>query len=963
MNGLQTLKLNKKAYKLYLRAKKLNLWSKETRTFMVNSAHHVPISSNELSDLFEILIFVVEKTEIFPSEAQFRIKLNNKVVYLNSSGDFLEQRLIINDNKINGHLNRGPIILSSKLDLESVDFSTFISGYFRGHISAEVLKKLCTVPEPLQVVWNIALIRTIYLKFSHPRWKDPLQALYVVQQRLIAKEYPRNYVRLIENALVNGARLGFCPVDILNKRVLHNLELYGDEPDSFNEAMQLDWAMARRLNALFGKENDGSTFNEYSLQKLIIPLVSPDSRFIKEQNLAEIDRMFRDIAIRWKEVFTQPYKYTKDLFDNYGDIYVANVCRNESPDYIRKEIIRLINHIDFISSRIDSEKQYTRFLKPLHIEGFEEIKKKTGSNSRQPVMRLLMQKHFEIIEEYTILEFPIDYRQYMTFFSGGFIQTPDDIDFFQNAVRNIRKLNSTETDEILRVMMAFASDVKETQKILDYISTCKIFDRQIYQKWQDLKENHQDAAIYSLNKTFDRYLLDSTIEISIKELPKMERIIENAIIKQLIKSPRLSRQKIEYMLANETTTMEPMFSSELTKPVDFTVDEKVYATQSRSSQEFLSVRHRFVNRAISMASDEMYRNRITSSLIKAGVYHYGNNYSDVSLDVMNNFQIFTGEMNNLTGKAAEVGRECASWILTQEKVLAAKTISLMEELILSGIIKNTHVTKQAYPPFSDIMEKPERHTFTKESILPLKQIYSIYFREYINDFCINQSAQLPPVARTLFQKSFPGTETMMECAEIIYKKLNYYLDLDQFDLELNALTSQNVPGKDIKIRKIRMVGGKRKLDQFFSYAGEMGYKGLFNEIKRKDFVPIRIIDTTTMVLSGYITAFFVYPSNSRNRIFLLTGIHVKESWIIDLDEVNFYRETRKALVNFAKRVDAELLCVTQGGEVHSGCSSIRNLMKADLDDKPLIKTSTVLKFPEKSFNFSEVSILWKKKSE
>jgi len=961
MNGLQTLKLNKKAYKFYLKAKKLNHWSKETRTFMINSARHIPISSNELADLFETLIFVVEKTEIFPSEAQFRIKLNNKVIYLNSSGDFLEQRLIVEDSKINSQQNLGPIMLSPKLELRSVDFSTFISGYFRGHISAEVLKSLCTIPEPIKIVWNIALIRTLYLKYSHPRWEAPLEAMDSIQQILISREYPRNYVRIIENALVNGARLGFNPVDVLNKTVKNNIDAYGADPEAFNEAMQLDWSMTRRLNAQFGKENDGTTFNQYSLRKLIIPLISPDSRFTSEQDLSQIDRLFRDIAIRWKEVFTQQNRYTKDLFDNYGDVYITNVCKNENPDYIRKEIIRLLNHIDFISNHIDSEKQYTRFLKPLHIEGFEVIKKKTGSKSSQSLMRLLMQKHFEIIEEYTILGFPIDYRQYMTFFSGGFIQSPDDIDFFQNAVRNIRKLNSTETDEILRVMMAFASDVKGTQKILDYISSCKIFDREIFQKWKDLKEDKQDEAIYSLNKTFDRYILDPTLEIYNKELPKIERIIENAIIKQLIKSSRTSRQDIDYMLNHKTTAMEPMISAELTKSVEFFVNEKSYTSKSLSSQEFLAVRQRYVNRASTMASDEMYRDRVASSIIKAGVYHYGSNYGDVSVEVMNNFQIFTGEVNNLTGRAAEVGRECASWILTQEEELAVKTISLMEELVLSGIIHDVHNTQLAYPPFSEIFEKPERDTFTKSTIIPLKEIYSIYLREYINDFCIDKSALLPPVARTMFLKSFPGTDTMMECAGIIFKNLARYLDLDQFDSELRALTISG--NSESKKRKVKLVGAKRKLDQFFSYAGEMGYKGLFNEIKRKDFIPIRIIDETEMILCGYITAFFTYPSNSRNKILLLTGIHLKDRWITDIDETKFYRETRKALVKFAKRVDAEMLCVTQTGEVHSGSSAIRNLMMADLDDKPVIKISSVLKFPEKSFTFSEVSILWKKKSE
>lgn len=960
MNSLQTLKLNKKAYKLYVKAKKLSIWAKEVKTFMINSSKHIPISSSELTDLYEILIFVVEKTRIYPSEAQFRIKFSNKVFYLNSSGDFLEQRLLIDDQKINGQKNLGPIHLSPELDLQPVSFSTFISGYFRGHISVNVLKKLCTVPEPLNKVWNIELIRTIYLKFSHPRWEDPLAAMEMVQNLLISSAYPRKYVSMIENALVNGARLGFNPVDVLKKTIIPAVERIGDNPESFHEFLQLYWSMTRRLNALFGKKNDGTTFNQYSLRKLIIPLLSPDSNFTSALSLGEIDRLFRDIATRWKEVFTEPYKYTKDIFDNYGDFYISIVCHNENPEHARKEIIRLLNHIDFISSRTDSEKQFKRFLKPLHIQGLEEIRKKITPQGNLPEMRLLMQKHFEIIEEYTILDFPVDYRQYMTFFSGGLILSPEDIDFFQNAVRSIRKLNSNETDEILRVMMTYASDVKETQKILDYISGCKIFDREIYQKWKDLKEDKQNQAIYNLNKTFDQYVLNPSLTISIKELPKIDKIIENAIIKQLIKSPRCSRQEIDYMLSNETTAMEPVLDPELMKPIEIKVPEKNYSTNSLLSQEFLMLRHKHVNRASDMISDELYRDRLTSSIIKAGVYHYGTNYADASLSVMNSFQTFTGEVNNLTGKVAETGRECASWILIQEPELATKIINVLEELILSGIIESAKISQLAHPPFSGIMEKQERGKFTKAHILPLKEIYSVYFREYINNFCMTKSAALPPVARTLFLKSFPGATSMIECASIIYAMLFKYIGINEFDMELESLAIDN---SHADIKKIVLVGGKRKLDQFFSYAGEMGYSGLFNEIKRKDFIPIRIIDPETMELCGYITVLTAYPSDSRKKIFLLTGIHVKESWIIDLDDNVFYREIRKALVHFAKKVDAHMLCVTQSGEIHSGCSSIKSIMKSDLDGKPQLKLSSTLQFPDKAFNISEVIVLWKKKSE
>lgn len=959
MNGIQTLKLNKDAYRLYQKAGKLSKLSRETRQFMTNAANNIPIGSRELVDLFDTLIFVVDKTQIFPSEAQFRVKTGNKVIYLNSSGDFLEQRLLIDDTQINSSRNRGPIRLSPALEMEAVDFSTFISGYFRGHLSAPVLRELCTVPEPLNVVWNIPLIRTIYLRFSNPRWSPPLEAMEEVQRYLINRGLPRNYVRLIENCLVNGARLGYSPVDVLKKTVLPQLERFGENPENFREAMGLQWSMTRRLNALFGKDNDGTDFNQYSLRKLIIPIAAPDSRFAMELDLNETDRLFTDIAIRWKEVFTAPYRFTKDLFDNYGDHYLSNVCRNETPEVIRREIIRLLNHMDFISSRIEDEKQYTRFLKPLHVQGFEEIKKKSAAGNIQAALRLIMQKHFEIIEEYTILDFPIDYRQYMTFFSGGFIQTPDDIDFFQSAVRNIRKLNSSETSEILKVMMLYASDVKETQKVIDYISSCKIFDREIFQKWKDLREDHQDEAIYSLNKIFDRYILDPSVEVAVRELPRIERVIEFAIIKQLVKSPRLGRQDVDNMLHNETTAMEPEIPGEFLKAEEFQVRLRHFGNRSIPDQDFASLRHRFVNRTYTMFNDEHYRDRVASSIIKAGVYYFGSAYGDTSVQIMNNFQLFAGEINNLTGQAAEVGRECSSWILIQEEELAGKTIGMMEELVLSGIMKKAGISQLAYPPFSEVLEKPERDSFTVQTLLPLGDIYGIYLREYILDFCMNSTELLPPVARTLFQKSFPGTESLMECASIIISSFSKHLNLESFDECIKNLSGENT---EKRMRKIRLIGGKRKVDQFFHIIGETGHRDLFNEIKRKDFIPIRIIDAEDMKIAGYVTTFLAYPSNSRNRILILTGIHVQANWFHHMDELFFYRECRKALVNFAKRVDADLLCVTLTGENHSGSASLRSLIKADLDEKPVIKTAAVLTFPEKSFPFSEVAVLWKKKS-
>lgn len=959
MNGLQTLKLNKEAYRQYIKAKKLPKWSQETRQFMLHAINHIPIGSRELVSLFETLVFVVEKTQIFPLESQFRIKTGNKVIYLNSSGDFLEQRQLIDDTRINAGQNRGPVRLSPDQDLDSVNFSTFISGYFRGYISETVLKAFCTVPEPLKVVWNIPLIRTVYLRFSHPRWEAPLKAMEKVQRFIVSKGYQRNYIRLIENCLLNGARLGYSPVDVLEKTVMIYLNKFGESPDLFSESMKLYWSMTRHLNALFGKNNDGTAFNQYSLRKLIIPLFSPDSRFATELDLNETDRLFRDIAIRWKEVFSESHLFTKDLFDNYGDHYLSNVCRNENPETIRREIIRLLNHMEFISSRLTDEKQYTRFLKPLHVQGFEEIRKKSASGNIQTTMRQIMQKHFEIIEEYTILDFPIDYRQYMTFFSGGFIQSPEDIDFFQSTVRNIRKLNSSETAEILKVMMIYASDVKETQKVIDYISSCKIFDSEIFQKWKDLKEDYQDSAIYSLNRTFDRYIQDPSIELVIKELPKTERIIESAIIKQLVKCPRLNRQTIDIMLHNETTAMEPGIPQEFMKPVEFSVPVLSFGTHSLSVQEYPSIRNRFVNRAYSMLTDSLYRDRIASSIIKAGVYHFGSGYGDMSVQVMNNFQLFTGEINNLTGQAAEVGRECASWILIQEDELAKKTISLMEELVLSGIMKKAGIPELADSPFSEVFEKPERDSFTVKTLLSLQDIYGIYLREYLIDFCLYSTAILPPVARTLFQKSFPGTETLDECASAIISCFVNHLELYRFNIEIKSLISEK---EEKRNRKIKIIGGKRKIDQFFGILGDLGYRNLFNEIKRKDFIPLRILDMEEMAIKGYITLFLAYPSDSRNRIIVVTGIHVQDNWFYELDDLFFYREIRNSLVNFTKRVDADMLCVTMIGDNHSGSSSLRSLMRADLDEKPVIKTSTVLTFPERSFPFSEVTVLWKKKN-
>jgi len=444
-----------------------------------------------------------------------------------------------------------------------------------------------------------------------------------------------------------------------------------------------------------------------------------------------------------------------------------------------------------------------------------------------------------------------------------------------------------------------------------------------------------------------------------EEFPKVDRYVENAIIKQVVKSPRINRQDIENMLHNETTAMEPQFPGEFAKPVEIVMKEQKYSSRSSSSQKYLAARHRYVVRAFSMRKDELYRDRISSSIIKAGVYHYGSVYGERPVDIMNNFQLFIGEINNLTGRSGEVGRECASWILLQEHELADRTASLLEELAISGIILQAGLTELAYPPFSDIMEKPEREDFSLENLLNLKEIYGIYLNEYINNFCMNETELLPPVARTLFQKSFPGTETMMECGGRILENIRSLLELDMYDRELEALISKGDYGDN---RKLTIVGGKRKIDQFFHLSGQSGYRRLFNEIKRKDFIPFRIVDHKDMMIYGYVPILMGYRTNSRGRLLIISGMQVQEKWLALFNPVFFYREIRKALVNFAKRVDADMLCVTLSGVNHSGCSSLRSLMRADLDGKPIVKTSTEQTFPEKSFSFSEVAVLWKKKN-
>jgi len=90
---------------------------------------------------------------------------------------------------------------------------------------------------------------------------------------------------------------------------------------------------------------------------------------------------------------------------------------------------------------------------------------------------------------------------------------------------------------------------------------------------------------------------------------------------------------------------------------------------------------------------------------------------------------------------------------------------------------------------------------------------------------------------------------------------------------------------------------------------------------------------------------------------MVPGIEPKQSFLSNIDEVDFYVALRKCLVEWAKKGNYSMVVYPLNSTAHSNRDSIKRLILGDIEDKPM-QTLDKVWFPKEVYKMNGGIVIW-----
>jgi len=132
-------------------------------------------------------------------------------------------------------------------------------------------------------------------------------------------------------------------------------------------------------------------------------------------------------------------------------------------------------------------------------------------------------------------------------------------------------------------------------------------------------------------------------------------------------------------------------------------------------------------------------------------------------------------------------------------------------------------------------------------------------------------------------------------------------------------------------------------------------RNLAEEIRRKEFIPVRIVDLQSGTLEGYIHLLEV--KQDEKRYLVVPGIEPKTSFIDHLDAREFYISTKKAIARWAYAGGYSAALFPTNCITWSNREAIMELMERDISGRQTIEIPG-RRFPKDAYNISPAVPFW-----
>lgn len=1013
---------DKRAKRLFLDAGQLRAGGDRVQAFMLQATQSAGGLLPDLLSYFELLYALVKGTDRFPFDAEYLLSTPRGELILDAYGnaagqvpagaDLLPGPEAPGDGDAPGFMLDG---------LDSVEAEP-ISGLFRAFAEGRINKLCCRAfaeaPARLAGPWKLELLRSFYTASGSARWIPPVDDIAAAERRLAKLPDAQRFRDQALRAMADAGKMGFCPAQYLRRVLIPLLDASPGDYAAFERSSSAVADCFLSVCAEMGPDGDGSANNLFTLKALIAPLAALGSRLSlpgwrDDPAMPSMEEVLFSLGRRWAALFKKRHPFTRELLRSYADHFLAGIARIETPREVLRQGLRLLEHVEFVSGRALTDADFQRFRKPLHARGVRLLLARAERDARYANLLRVLQKHFDTVERlvlaaeakairerrapgrYSPFSSP-EYLSYLRFFAAGSFATPGDIEVFFDVLHGLRGAREGDTDDMVSIVLENAKDPAERADLIAFLKECPVFDRAVYAAWRGRSESGRSELVEGIRGRLRAYLEDPLASTAHPELPGLDDRLEIAFIKQLVRSAQLTKPRVEEILVSGAVRGDDPVPPELAQGKRFHVRERAPSGEEEGGgknahRDFLRARLALLKEAIDSATDaDWWRPRAKALLAAAGersaalaelsrqteaLIAQAPEGERAALERKRRgleeqgagFRAAASFLRSVAGpgeEPPEVPLKAAALALACDKTIAKARFPDAFLFLLALGLGEEAADALASEPFATIAEADPQAPFLGFALVAaMREASTTFVRQAVAGFFEGPFKAMPPSyqaqARAMVAAAAGSPEDNNDAmlADLAYRRYGAQAANHFLDRELDSLGG---PSGGRASREILLVAGKRRLDQFYGFVGELCIAQHVQELRRRDFFPVRIVDLASGRLVGYVHL-FVYQARiglRQLKLAVLGGVEPKSSWLAYVDEVDFHCGVRRAAVEWARALGASMLCSATGAVAMSNCMQLSRAMQVDIEGKPLVEPEKPLSFPQGYWTLSPLAVLW-----
>ncbi|MHC4883737.1 MAG: hypothetical protein ACYTGH_01485 [Planctomycetota bacterium] len=872
-----------------------------------------------------------------------------------------------------------------------------------GRLNPLCVEDFLTADGRLIEPWCLDPLFQYYAECGNSQWVSPVREL--AKLNLLDRRHAA-LRRDIIDIMVDAGRLGFCPTQFLRKVILpqwRRLRKPGEMERSLRPLFRMLVSVQDRLTLAGG---DGSVNNLFTLKYFVHNVAQPNSRLLQQgfyDHRGRSEAVLEALGNCWVEAQAASPTEAESLralcleirsavTRAYVQVYLNALVAIETPYEIVEGFRRATAHIRLVSgllsaeveSATEAEALFEHLRLPTHLLAFDVLERATGMNA---ALLGLLARHLDVVETFIRTgRFGLGYRTYLGLLGRGAFETPEDMDFYIEMLDRIALTgsNAAEAVDFLSVMIRRARTPEAREELIAFMNQSRFLDRSLFEAWQGEEASDRAALLEAVDRGFQRFLYAPTEEAEPLPGGVAGDALEVAFALQLVRSSGLNKQDILRRLQASLPPLPPIPPA-LRRPLRIQVracvregretpvaPDNLRYLQRRAGMVAEAAHRPSLEKVVGLVEGLMraalrYRDELEEEAARAGAAPDGAKKSMALREQRRRIEPFFQFCESLgpKGCGGTLQRSrllfAALLALGQVRGFQKKHAGPFGHLVLAALYQMTGEMERTLSPYAELSALDGTSTvFSLEALDSLQQVLAVNTRRVFEQLFADLEAGSGPGPLARYGRLLDGMGLGHLVEEGAQVRADFFFRAfvkaqGVKTLEDERKRARRAAGEREELREVALVPGRAAVDQFFGAVGENCTSMSPMEITRQEFIPVRIVDTATDRLEGYLHLIEVRKRSGHTL--LVPGIEPKESYLAYLDPVHLYREIKRALIAWARAGGYGAVALPENWVALSNREPLMQLMQADVRRGEPVDLGDI-SFPRHVYPVGQARLIW-----